>query len=235
LMAVTRRGEQRASDRVDTQALGRVLVTIDDLESLIDLLGNLREKIDRGPDADFSAVSDLKLEFDGGSFENAEDLRKLSDEELKRITVKTSKIEVILSPSEAFAIGDPVMAKKIYNQWARARQVKIRPEKRAWQIILVAGIFLSVGVAAAWASIAGGSAPVVSRIVIGALGIFSCVGSVLIFNAMPEPFAVVRPVTLDEFRRERAVNNRHWIMATIALGSLCVALAGVLVAVLVRK
>jgi hypothetical protein len=74
--------------------LGRVLVTIDDLAALMPLL-----KQD---------APDLEVEFDDGYFTEAEELRTLSDMEMKSFRLKTPKVQVVLSPPSALRADLPL-------------------------------------------------------------------------------------------------------------------------------
>lgn len=95
--------------------LGCVLVTIDDLAALMAFLTR--------PDGGSSSVA---VEFHGGYFTESEELRNLSDVETKILTLRTSKVQVALSPWAA-AVGDRQEAEAIYREWAWARQTRLRP------------------------------------------------------------------------------------------------------------
>jgi hypothetical protein len=97
--------------------LGRVLVTIDDLAALRDFL--MRDHPNVAPI--------LPIEFDGGDFDEPEDLSSLSDVETRSLRIKTAKVEVVLNPSAAFAVGDRQEAENVYRLWARARQTRRKP------------------------------------------------------------------------------------------------------------
>jgi len=105
--------EEAPQHRTD---LGRVLVTIDDLAALKTFL--TRSNTDD---------EDIKVEFDGGYFTEPEDLRHLSDMELRSLRLETPEVQVVLNPSFAFAIGDRQEAEDVYRLWARKRQTRIRP------------------------------------------------------------------------------------------------------------
>jgi hypothetical protein len=99
--------------------LGRVLITIDDLAAL-------KTFLTRNVAGLVTTISD-DIEFDGGYFTEPEDLRTLSDIEMQRLRLKSPKVEVVLNPAAAFAIGDRQEAEDVYRLWARARQTRIRP------------------------------------------------------------------------------------------------------------
>lgn len=247
-MTVSRRGlaapDKEESARV---LLGRVAVTIDDLQALMDLLQE--EHITSG--------SALIVEFEGGHFDNADDLRKISDIELRNLTIKSSRLEVRLSSDVAVAIGDANLCESVRRRWARHRVTRIRPEGidsskhlqvavslasmvRLLVALFVLGIVLGVyfGVEGSpageqveapaadtdWVSMAVG-------VLLGIVAILVGVAWMRYFYRPPN-YAVIIPVTLEEFRREQASDAKHWQNVAIALGALLIAAIGVLVSVL---
>lgn len=112
--------------------LGRVLVTIDDLKALVEFLTRDREGM----------AAKIHVEFDGGYFTEAEELRTLSDIEMKSLRLKTQRVEVVLSPSDAFAVGDRQEADDVYRVWARARQTTLTP-LRWWTYLVVMGLIIA--------------------------------------------------------------------------------------------
>ena len=63
------------------------------------------------------------MEFDGGSFDDVEDLRSLTPIERESIRVTSQEVQVNLYPNQAVAIGsDKQECDRIYNQWARTIQ-----------------------------------------------------------------------------------------------------------------
>jgi hypothetical protein len=115
-VTVHRVGPAQEATRRD---LGRVLVTIDDLDVLMTVLTSMVGM----------AAAKIKVEFDGGYFTQAEELRTLSDMEMKNLRLKTPKLEVILSPSAAIAVGDQQEAENVYK-WALKRQTRQRPPRQ---------------------------------------------------------------------------------------------------------
>lgn len=91
--------------------LGYLLITVDDLRELMDLL---RTKL--------SDPTELRVEFEGGTFADPSDLKNLNDEEAASLAIKTPNLQVILGPSTALAIGDQEAADEVYNRWARTKQ-----------------------------------------------------------------------------------------------------------------
>jgi hypothetical protein len=94
--------------------LGKVLVTIDDLQALITHLGK-------------SEPNAIPVEFDGGYLTDAQELPTLSDAEMRSLRLKNSEVQVVLSPSEAFAVGDFLKAEEVHRIWSRARQTRLKP------------------------------------------------------------------------------------------------------------
>jgi len=62
--------------------------------------------------------------FVGGSFDTAEDLRKLNEEEMSSLWIVADDAHVILNNSVALAYGQMEQVDEIYNTWARFRQAK---------------------------------------------------------------------------------------------------------------
>jgi hypothetical protein len=92
--------------------LGRVLVTIDDLDALI---GLLRQS---------DPSNDLTVQFEGGYFTDPEDMRRLSDQELKKLRINVNSVQVFLDSTQAIAIGHEETCDNIYRLWARPRATK---------------------------------------------------------------------------------------------------------------
>ena len=65
--------------------LGYLLITVDDLRELMDLL---RTKL--------SDPTELRVEFEGGTFADPSDLKNLNDEEAASLAIKTPNLQVIL-------------------------------------------------------------------------------------------------------------------------------------------
>lgn len=92
--------------------LGRVLVTTTDLDALVGLLKQ----------SDPTTV--LQLRFDGGNFDSSDDLKDLTDSELRTLRVVTDAVEVILNSDSAVAIGGQRSVDEVWDVWARPRQYK---------------------------------------------------------------------------------------------------------------
>ncbi len=115
------------------QNLGRVLVTIDDLEALI---GIMRQEA--------TDSTSVQVQFSGGYFTNVEDLRQLSDSEILSLKIHSDSTEVNLEPTQAVAIGAATTTGKIQNVWARTRQTKAgtRLSAASWTMLGVAATLL---------------------------------------------------------------------------------------------
>ncbi|WIX75454.1 hypothetical protein QRX50_28525 [Amycolatopsis carbonis] len=208
-MTVKRRGlldQQQALGR-HRRRLGRVHVTIDDLQAL-------RELLDEGL-AD--GATRTEFEFDGGSFEEPADLPKLSDAELRRIVVKSANVEVILSSTQAVAIGERHLSEAVYTRWARARQTKDRPGPRpsaryraaAWPYLLAAVMAVVTPV----------------RIVpdMGASGWFlgggvtflAVVSGTWSLQRLPESYAAVHALSNEDYRKHRTQASHAWRSSVI--------------------
>ncbi|AXB47321.1 hypothetical protein [Amycolatopsis albispora] len=221
-MAVHRRGAERPESRPPSRYLGPLLVTIDDLRALRDLLTEMGEA--------------PVIEFSGGTIDTPDDLRELSDSELLHITVKTAGVEITLSKQGARAVGQGNLVYAVHESWARTRQSSLGKSRRWWAKywgLLIAGISVVAGFTGTtleWLPSDAQAAPWVFAVMFGVSGGMIAYG----YSQMPMPTVVV-PTTLDEFRKNRTLANRHWQTIAIAAIAACIALAGVLVAVLVKK
>ncbi len=112
-VTVRRVGPPQETAPLHRTELGRVLVTIDDLAALMTLLTD--------------DTPELRIEFDGGYFTEAEELRTLSDIEVRSLRLQTPEVQVALNSSDAFAVGERQEAEDVYRLWARARQTQLRP------------------------------------------------------------------------------------------------------------
>lgn len=194
--------------------LGRVLVTIDDLKALRDFLTRDGE-CDAAP---------IHIEFDGGDFTEPDELRTLSDMETKSLRLKSPRVEVVLNPSAAFAVGDRQEAEGVYRIWARTRQTRLKPRPMPVPLSLAyIMILLLTGALVIWlatqpfndASRILDSVAVVSIVALG-VGM-----SFWRHQAISRPFsyAVVLPLSLAEYRESRSSQTyprRSWIVAIIA-------------------
>jgi hypothetical protein len=195
-MAVRRAGIS-GQGRPEHKSLGRVLVTIDDLEALCQQLNEEHEKI--------------RLEFAGGDFDSAQDLRHVSDEELRYVAIKTSDVEIILSDQFAHAIGPPNSIQAVYENWARMRQTKRKPH--GWFDGHTIPLFLSLGL-----FVAAPLAPVIVRgsfieklvasILALVVGGVMTILELLTVRREVQSYAIVVPMTMNELRSQDAENRR---------------------------
>ena len=110
-VTVRRVGPPQETAPLHRTELGRVLVTIDDLAALMTLLTD--------------DTPGLHIEFDGGYFTEAEELRTLSDIEVRSLRLRTPEVQVALNSSDAFAVGERQEAEDVYRLWARARKTQV--------------------------------------------------------------------------------------------------------------
>ncbi|WP_143539553.1 hypothetical protein [Saccharopolyspora spinosa] len=220
-MVVHRRGSSLVTK--EFRDLGKVLVTIDGLQALCDEI----KRLDGDGDAPV-------MEFNGGTFDEAVDLRSLSDLESQQLAVKGKTVEVHLSRSSAEAVGDPETCEAVYGHWARSRQTKQRATRPRWHEILFALVFGSVGLLIFGRTIfllldwnatrlnPEGVPYSPLQLIVGAVVIFG-MGAAFLYGAKVAiketigSYAIIRAVTEDEYRKERATTVRHWQTATIAL------------------
>lgn len=131
-MTVHRVGSDlQAPHRVD---LGHLLVTIDDIAALMTLL-----TLPDGPKP--------SVEFIGGYFTEAKELRTLSDEEMKRLALKTPTVQVVLESSFAVAFGERSEVEDVYRLWARTRQAPAKPQLLTNRIYQASLALATIGVA----------------------------------------------------------------------------------------
>lgn len=129
----------------DRRSLGRVLVTLDDMRVLMQILDEHRWSTS---DGDVSPPAEearpVFVTYDEGVFTAAEDMRELSNANLRNLLVKCDQTTVHLSPSRAEAIGPAPINDLIENAWARSRQTRKRPKvERGWSSMALA-IFIPV-------------------------------------------------------------------------------------------
>ncbi|WP_308820066.1 hypothetical protein [Pseudonocardia alni] len=114
-MAIHRasRTPSRPAPRVD---LGKVLVTIDDLEALMQIM-----------DPQEPAAGEPVVRFGGGHFTDANGMRSLSDYEVDVLYVNARLATVSLTPTSASASCEDEGQLESIRAWARARQTKLTP------------------------------------------------------------------------------------------------------------
>ncbi|MEV0074359.1 hypothetical protein [Amycolatopsis sp. NPDC050768] len=217
-MTVKRRGliDKQQDLARHRRQLGRVHVTIDDLQALRELLD---EGLARG-------ATRTEFEFDGGSFEEPADLPKLSDTELRRIVAKTAEVEVILSTTQAVAIGPRHLSEAVYTRWARARQTKERPGRRpaaryraaAWPYLLAA--VLAVVTPLRIVPDLGLSGWLLG----GGVALFFAVAGTWSLQRLPKSYAAIHPLSNEDYRKHRTQASHAWRSTMIGLTAIFVTL-----------
>jgi len=197
--------------------LGRVLVTIDDLAALKTFLTSRA----------YTAAEDIKVEFDGGYFTEPEDLRTLSDLEMESLRLKTPKVQVVLNPSAAFAIGERQEAEDIYRIWARARQTQLRarPIQFFEYLVFLLPIVLILPLIFRLIPKIDGTDPMAASYLayVVAMAGFGLVMSFILGRtvlARGSSYAVVTPVSLAEHRQNlssQVYPRRTWIVAIVTM------------------
>jgi hypothetical protein len=204
------------ADPSTRERLGRVLVTIDDLDALIDILK--QEATD---------PTSVLIEFSGGYFTEARDIAQLSDDEIVSLKIKSDNAEVNLESSQAMAVGDGQTTAKIKNMWARMRQTTIEPD-RGYVLssviggavgILLAGVVCGAGILSAIQGEGSASPLLIGAVGLGAIAFFLIITIKNVRHAQRMPGALIKPMTMQEFRQLQQ-NNRYprlsWIWAVVA-------------------
>jgi hypothetical protein len=198
--------------------LGRVLVTIDDLAALMAFLTR--------PDEGSAAVA---VEFHGGYFTEAEELRSLSDVETKILTLRTPKVQVALNPWAAVAAGDRQEAEAVYREWARSRQTRLKPsplqlfDMMGYIVVLLIGLIV-VLTFTVLAPLLRHSSPTAFELIMGGVTLVPVIFLGIVIRrqdraSKPSSYAVVIPMSLHEYRQNRSNQmypRRSWILAIIS-------------------
>lgn len=212
--------------------LGRIRVTIDDLKALQDLLAVKNKDI-----------TDIATTFDGGRFDDPNDLKYLSDLELRELTIFTPKVQIALSTRRAIAIGDEQACEDVYKLWARTRQTKLRPiDSRTYhgitelsppvRMIIMATLGLVLGLlpSAAIISSTQSTNPQGSIIpthpfslAVVAVTLITCTYVTFLMLKKPANYAVILPTSLDEIRKDTPTHLRHKVTITVAITGVLVA------------
>lgn len=113
-MAIKRNYQEPVPDPnpIERISIGRLRVGIDDLAALMDLLK------ERDP------TQAVHVAFDEGIFDSPEDLRSLSEANLRDLKVHAGNLVVHLRSTYPMIIGPRDSGRYVYNQWARSRQYK---------------------------------------------------------------------------------------------------------------
>ena len=223
-MTVRRVGPPQETAPLHRTELGRVLVTIDDLAALMTLLTD--------------DTPELHIEFDGGNFTEAEELRTLSDIGVRSLRLQTPKVQVFLNSSDAFAVGERQEAEDVYRLWARARKTQLRSlpiPLSAYILTLMSTVFMLSLAVLIFAGVDEAS-PMAAKgyTLAGVVGAWSLVGSVSIWYAAfarGSSYAVVIPLSLDEYRQNRLNQTypRRSLIVTIVLAIITAISVGALI------
>lgn len=204
------------------QNLGRVLVTIDDLDALMQLV---RQNLGEG--------LELGIQFEGGYFTEAEDLRRLSDEESKSLKIHTADIEIHLAHSQAVVIGNEQQAQDIYRLWARPRENHSGVAlgtflKTLGGLIILAG---AIAVLLGYFQVDG----IDDRLLILPACLF---GGMLIYLGEQQhkriPEARIKPISLHEHRQILANNQIPRWQTIVAIVAVAVAIIAIVAPIVFR-
>jgi hypothetical protein len=231
-MAIYRIGPPTPDVEPTRRHLGRVLVTIDDLNALITIMRS--EAVD--PDS-------VQVQFNGGYATEAGDISHLSNDEIVSLKIHSDNAEVNLEPTQATAVGTDLIVAKIDNMWARTRQTEIEPDRNYVISSIVSGVagMLLLGaipLALLITGLEGGLTygalifiPVCTILAIG----FAVITMKNVQHARKLPGALIKAMTITEFRQLQNVNQYPrltWIWAVIAT---FIAAVAVVVAVITAK
>jgi len=169
---------------------------------------------------------ELHIEFDGGNFTEAEELRTLSDIEVRSLRLQTPEVQVVLNSSDAFAVGERQEAEDVYRLWARARKTQLRPlpiPLSDYIVILTPMVLMLSFVLLILSQVDKASFMAANgHIFAGAVGALGLVVSVSLWYAVlarRSSYAVVIPLSIDEYRQNRlnqTYPRRIWIVAIVS-------------------
>ncbi|MFJ8910836.1 hypothetical protein [Amycolatopsis sp. NPDC102389] len=225
-MAVHRRAPNDRPDEYTT--LGRVRVTIDDLEELADLLNTAHGPSEVWP----------KYEFVNGTFDRPVDLANLREDELSFIEVKFEDVEIILSSTHAGMYGSKDSCAMVKERWSSMRQTEDRPilrrDSKRLGIILISAILLVlnyVALISGWYRVAYPAW----------YGVTTGVGTVLVLayssfkvSRRPSSYAFIFPGSYSEFRRESGVRKRHSQAILASYAAILLAVISIVVSVILK-
>lgn len=249
-MTVHRRGIAPKEPPPHRKSLGKVLVTIDDLDALIDLL------VQRDP-----ANAKPVVEFTGGTIDEGEDMRKLTDQELSRLSIKAHDVEIVLAYDEAYCLGSEDAGTEIYTAWARGRPSQRAPKAatalheltggrglRAMTIPMLIGIGIVVGAVVSVATGPGSNPDASTRFfyrVASATTLATIVGvggavaliSILVFlmRSTSDDYAEIHAKNLKEYRTEHKAERQQLVTWLIAVSGLAVASTTAFVVALIKR
>lgn len=223
--------------KTHVRPLGRLLVTVDDLDALLALMTPSARK-----------AAKPRVEFVGGSFDSGSDLQKLSDNEMLSLRVLNKDVQVVLNNTAALAVGTEQSVDDIDRLWARSRQTKRssnalqrqRSTPHFWLSVVIMISAINFSAISLLGSITGIQTPLFSNIspianlMLGLLCAILGLALSIYLRAGPSTYAIVTPLSHAEIRnhnREELFPRRAWIVSII---SVTVAAISVLVAALIR-
>ncbi|MEU3624852.1 hypothetical protein [Amycolatopsis coloradensis] len=242
-MTVYRRGIPVGSEdkKAVRLGLGRILVTIDDLEALLD---HIRE------DEDTPFV-----EFIGGEFSSPEDLRRLKPDERRKLHIKTSRLEVTLSGDMASVFGQREACNSLVSGWAARRttrefppwkESKARRDKTYYKIMAFIGQVMSfmilTGILAITGVLDGTGVTLAECFLVSPLVAIIAFPLMIsnwwkskVLQLAPYMYCVIVPTTLEEYYRDRQEHRRHRNIIVVSTVGSVIAAAGVVVAIIALK
>ncbi|MGW0893299.1 hypothetical protein [Saccharopolyspora sp. NPDC002578] len=182
--------------------LPRLLVTIDDLRALFELMENLSD-------------SKVVAEFDGGEFDDPDDMRSLPDESLARIRVRATSVQVLLGDTKAYVTGSPRNCEHIRKIWAEPRRRRIWPKSRRAigrrQLFRTSLIFSPLAMLFLIPALtAPGDFHFKQALLLSlVLGTVLLMHLIAYFGPMSFSCATVIPATWEEFRKDQEERARH--------------------------
>lgn len=195
------------------RGLGKMVVTIDDLAGLMTMIKSLSE-LDIGP----------VVHFSGGNFDDPEDLRTLSDDELRNLTIRTDIVTVELGYKKAQAEGVNEAVDVIERSWARPRQARVKVRRYPFYSIWAGICFALSALLAAFTILVisvNGREGVISGLMLAILpiGLAGWAWSLLAVSKIHAHTLIV-PMKLDEYRTEQKLHARYRLSTTVAVSSI---------------
>ncbi|MBB5154957.1 hypothetical protein [Saccharopolyspora phatthalungensis] len=225
-MSVTR--AVRDADDYGVRNLGHVLVTIDDLEALL--------AVTRSLDPENQAT----LAFDGGSFSEAEDLRSLSDDELRSVWITgRSGFMVTLNANQARVRGSKRERDAVYK-WARARRTRLRSNSPADRLLSGLRIFVSLTFLVTLVSgtiglLQKGETPAFLVVTYILTSSITCVVMWTLHFIFGSSGAVLRAQSLEQYREDERSSQRHRQVGAISVAGVVVTLVIGVLGLILKK
>jgi hypothetical protein len=211
-----------------TVDLGRLLVNIDDLDALMNLLG-------QGLDAESGEVF---VQYNGGQFDEASDLRSLADHELAVLVVHAPSVYVVFSNCFASARGSADRVAFV-EKWATDRRANLPTMLIAEMNRLpktIVTIMMAISLSAILPLLAS-QLSIWDKIFWVSFALYISVSSYVLRRKFASPwgsYAIVHPVTHEHTRSENVQNRRHYRQTMIALFAVLIALSSLLVTIFLK-